>query len=177
MFLGVFNKGITSVPTELGALTGLTELDLRENAITAVPPELGSLTSLTLMNLRDNQSSELSCCSQISVSVLGGEYFKEKASPSTSTAPRARGKILSGRSAPAAPRPAAPCGGWSSSPSLERSPRCRVLLKTSVILGRRPEKVFFRGGAVVNASSSARTEPRGPGPPTGPPVMSLTVKK
>ena len=48
-----------SVPTELGALTGLPELDLRENAITSVPTELGSLTSLTLMNLRDNQISEL----------------------------------------------------------------------------------------------------------------------
>ena len=47
------------MPTELGALTGLTELDRRENAITSVPTELGSLTSLTLMNLRDNQISEL----------------------------------------------------------------------------------------------------------------------
>ena len=47
------------MPTELGALTGLTHLDLRENAITSVPTELGSPTSLTLMNLRDNQISEL----------------------------------------------------------------------------------------------------------------------
>ena len=42
--LNLFNNAITSVPTELGALTGLTRLDLSENAITSLPTELGALT-------------------------------------------------------------------------------------------------------------------------------------
>ena len=48
-------NAITSVPTELGALTGLTSLGLYRNAITSVPSELGALTSLEELDLSDNQ--------------------------------------------------------------------------------------------------------------------------
>ena len=49
-----FNS-ITSMPSELGALTGLTALGLETNAITSVPSELAALTGLEDLNLSDNQ--------------------------------------------------------------------------------------------------------------------------
>ena len=48
-------NAITSVPTDIGALTGLTSLALQNNAITAVPSELGALTGLRFLSLEDNQ--------------------------------------------------------------------------------------------------------------------------
>ena len=53
--LGVFENAITSVPTELGALTGLEELVLSSNAITSVPSELATLTGLVGLALESNQ--------------------------------------------------------------------------------------------------------------------------
>ena len=44
-----------SVPAEVGALTGLTLLDLNTNSITSVPAELAALTGLTYLDLPDNQ--------------------------------------------------------------------------------------------------------------------------
>ena len=49
------DNAITSVPTELGALTGLMALRLGFNAITAVPTEIGALAGLTYLGLGSNQ--------------------------------------------------------------------------------------------------------------------------
>ena len=46
---------ITSLPTEIGTLTGLTSLNLSFNAITSVPTELGALTGLAVLFLDANQ--------------------------------------------------------------------------------------------------------------------------
>ena len=53
LFLNV--NAITSLPTELGALTGLTSLTLEYNAITSVPTELAALTGLSYLYLGSNQ--------------------------------------------------------------------------------------------------------------------------
>ena len=52
--LALRENAITSVPTELGALTGMVVLDLAINAITSVPTELGALTSLKQLLLYGN---------------------------------------------------------------------------------------------------------------------------
>ena len=44
-----------SVPAEVGALTGLTLLDLNTNSITSVPAELAALRGLTYLDLDSNQ--------------------------------------------------------------------------------------------------------------------------
>ena len=44
-----------SVPAEVGALTGLTLLDLNTNSITSVPAELAALTGLERLGLYANQ--------------------------------------------------------------------------------------------------------------------------
>ena len=49
------SNAITSLPTEIGTLTGLTYLDLPSNAITSVPSELGALTGLVILDLSANQ--------------------------------------------------------------------------------------------------------------------------
>ena len=54
-YLGLGLNAITSVPTELGALTGLVDLELPQNAITSLPAEVGALTGLTWLDLSDNQ--------------------------------------------------------------------------------------------------------------------------
>ena len=48
------DNAITSVPTELGALTGLMALRLGFNAITAVPTEIGALAGLEELWLQEN---------------------------------------------------------------------------------------------------------------------------
>ena len=53
-YLGLLNNAITSVPTEIGALTGLTWLDLDSNDVTSVPTELGALTGLKTLSLGSN---------------------------------------------------------------------------------------------------------------------------
>jgi len=51
------NSGLTgSIPSEIGYLTNLTELNLYNNQLTgSIPPEIGNLTNLTYMNLGSNQ--------------------------------------------------------------------------------------------------------------------------
>ena len=46
-------NGLSSVPTEVGALAGLTFLGLSSNALTSVPSEIGALT-LRFLFLNDN---------------------------------------------------------------------------------------------------------------------------
>ena len=53
--LDLFQNAITSLPTEIGALTVLKYLDLGFNAITTVPSELAALTGLVDLWLYDNQ--------------------------------------------------------------------------------------------------------------------------
>ena len=50
---------LTSLPTEVGALTGLKVLGLYDNAITSLPTELGALTGLTFVDLYDNAITSL----------------------------------------------------------------------------------------------------------------------
>ena len=53
------SEAITSLPTEIGALTGLERLDLYGNAITSLPSELAALTGLTELELSYNQLTGL----------------------------------------------------------------------------------------------------------------------
>ena len=54
--LRLYDNDITSLPTELGALTGLGFLGLGRNAIyVSVPTELGALTDLAVLDLSFNQ--------------------------------------------------------------------------------------------------------------------------
>ena len=49
------NNAITSLPTELGALSGLEDLGLIANDLTSVPTEIAALTGLAGLYLYDNQ--------------------------------------------------------------------------------------------------------------------------
>jgi len=51
----LFKNGLTSLPSEIGNLTSLTELDLSNNKLATVPPELGNLTSLEFLSLSSNE--------------------------------------------------------------------------------------------------------------------------
>ena len=53
-WLGLSSNAITSVPTELGALTGFAYLDLSSNQISELPTELGALTGLTYLVMTGN---------------------------------------------------------------------------------------------------------------------------
>ena len=53
-FLNLPRNAITSLPTELAALTGLQVLDLDSNRLAAVPTELGALTSLRTLRVSEN---------------------------------------------------------------------------------------------------------------------------
>jgi Leucine-rich repeat (LRR) protein len=53
--LDLNNKGIESLPAEIGNLTNLTELYLYNNQLTRVPKELGQLTKLTKLYMFRNQ--------------------------------------------------------------------------------------------------------------------------
>ena len=46
-FVNLFNNTISSLPTEIGVLVGLTSLKLRNNDISSLPTEIGALSGLT----------------------------------------------------------------------------------------------------------------------------------
>jgi leucine-rich repeat protein SHOC2 len=50
---------LTSLPVEIGMLTGMRELRLYNNQLTSLPAEIGTLTGLKLLNLSDNQLTSL----------------------------------------------------------------------------------------------------------------------
>lgn len=50
---------LTSLPPEIGGLTGLTTLSLSGNQLTALPPEIGGLAGLTTLNLFNNRLAAL----------------------------------------------------------------------------------------------------------------------
>ena len=55
----LFVNSLTSLPSAIGALTGLKRLELGSNAITSLPTEIGALTALTLLALSVNQITAL----------------------------------------------------------------------------------------------------------------------
>ena len=57
--LDLGDNAISSLPAEIGALTGLTSLALDDNDLTSVPPELAALTSLTDLYLDNNELTGL----------------------------------------------------------------------------------------------------------------------
>ena len=54
-FLSLPENAITSLPTEIGALTGLVDLYLNSNAITSLPTEIANLPGLEYLDLSGNQ--------------------------------------------------------------------------------------------------------------------------
>ena len=49
------NSQLTSLPSEIGALTGLKVLDLGGNRLTPLPSEIGALTGLMILGLHENK--------------------------------------------------------------------------------------------------------------------------
>ena len=50
---------LTSLPSEIGKLTNLLELDLDENELTPLPSEIGKLSMLEILDLQANQLTSL----------------------------------------------------------------------------------------------------------------------
>ncbi len=50
---------ITTIPAEIGVLTGLTHAYFDTNAITAIPPEISSLSRLQYLSIAENQLTSL----------------------------------------------------------------------------------------------------------------------
>jgi len=55
----LFDNQLTQLPPEIGQLTQLQELDLRNNKLTQLPPEIGQLTQLRELHLNGNQITQL----------------------------------------------------------------------------------------------------------------------
>ncbi len=54
------NQITGEIPSEIGNLTNLSNLNLSNNSLTgSIPPELGNLTNLNYLNLSDNQLTGL----------------------------------------------------------------------------------------------------------------------
>ena len=57
--LGLPLNLLSALPPEIGQLTALRKLHLRENRLSTLPPEIGQLTALRFLQLFDNQFSTL----------------------------------------------------------------------------------------------------------------------
>ena len=57
--LDLSSRGLTVIPPDIGYLTALEDLRLRDNNITELPAELGNLTSLTFICVGNNDISTL----------------------------------------------------------------------------------------------------------------------
>ena len=57
--LSLMGWGLEVLPSEIGNLTGLTELDLGMNNLTVLPPEIGNLTNLTKLKVDRNHLKNL----------------------------------------------------------------------------------------------------------------------
>jgi len=58
-FLNLSYFGLTQVPSEIGQLSTLTQLELQNNLLTSLPPEVGQLTMLRELNLQNNLLTNL----------------------------------------------------------------------------------------------------------------------
>ena len=59
IYLDLFNKNLTFIPTEIGQLTNLRRLDISGNQLVSLPKEIGSLTNLRELDLNSNQLIDL----------------------------------------------------------------------------------------------------------------------
>ncbi len=57
--LGLSDKRLTTLPSEIGNLTNLTELWLSDNQLTALPPKIGNVTKLITLDLSENQLTSI----------------------------------------------------------------------------------------------------------------------
>ena len=57
--LGLYNKGLTSLPETIGQLTSLKELWLTSNQLKSLPETIGQLTSLKELYLHENKLTSL----------------------------------------------------------------------------------------------------------------------
>ena len=57
--VGPQGNQLTSLPSEIGQLTSLKQLDLHDNQLTSLPAEIGQLTSLKWLHLSYNQLTSL----------------------------------------------------------------------------------------------------------------------
>ena len=57
--LNLYALGLTTLPTEIGQLTSLTNLRVNHNRLTVLPPEIGQLSGLTVLVLNLNQLTSL----------------------------------------------------------------------------------------------------------------------
>lgn len=59
IWLVLKNNQLTEVPTEIGQLSNLTWLDLSNNQLTQLPKEIGQLSNLTELDLSNNQLTQV----------------------------------------------------------------------------------------------------------------------
>jgi Leucine-rich repeat (LRR) protein len=57
--LDLGRQRLTILPPEIGQLTRLERLYLKDNQLTALPPEIGQLTALTELDVSNNQLTSL----------------------------------------------------------------------------------------------------------------------
>ena len=57
--LNLIDKGLTNIPSEIGALTEMTFLELRSNSITSLPNSIDRLDKLSYLGLNNNQLTSL----------------------------------------------------------------------------------------------------------------------
>jgi Leucine-rich repeat (LRR) protein len=57
--LGLYSKGLTSLPETIGDLNSLRHLDLRQNYFTYLPETIGQLRALRVFYLNENQITTL----------------------------------------------------------------------------------------------------------------------
>jgi internalin A len=57
--LSLSGRGLAALPPEIGSLTALRVLQIRDNQLTALPPEIGSLTALQKLDVRNNRLTTL----------------------------------------------------------------------------------------------------------------------
>ncbi len=76
----LFNKGLTSIPPEIGQLSKVIRLYLNGNRLTSLPTEMRQLTNLKSLNLVGNQfaslSAELSQLPNLTILSLGSNRLK-----------------------------------------------------------------------------------------------------
>merc|ERR1712086_865084 len=81
--LQAYNQ-MTSIPSEIGLLTGLEELYLYNNQITSLPSEIGLMTFLQTLDLRGNPNETEELCNEPHIFCNDIESESESESPSFS---------------------------------------------------------------------------------------------